>query len=109
MNLYVILRRDGWSTPDELEAAALRSTAEGERRRDIQWIRSYVIQDGDGLGSVCIYRADGPDALRQHAVAAGLPVTDIAEVADTIVVRPDPEPVTGGPPPSEARSDGGPA
>jgi Nickel responsive protein SCO4226-like len=93
MDLYVILRRDGWRSGEELEAAAARSTAEGERMPDdIRWIRSYVLEEGQGLGTVCIYEASSPEAIRAHADAAGLPVTEIIKVADTVIVRPDPAP-----------------
>ena len=56
MDTYVILRRNGWASPDDLEAAAARSSSVGneEMSDDIRWIRSYVIQDEDGLGTVCI-------------------------------------------------------
>ena len=41
METYVILRRDGWRTPDELRNAAERSTVEEDRvADDIRWIRS---------------------------------------------------------------------
>jgi hypothetical protein len=95
MDTYVILRRNGWRTPEELEAAAARSTAEGERTPDdIRWIRSYVLEEpGDGgLGTVCIYQASSPEAIRHHAAAAELPVDEIIQVADTVIVRPDPVP-----------------
>jgi hypothetical protein len=95
MDLYVILRRDGWRSADELEAAAARSTAEGERMPDdIRWIRSYVLEEGNALGTVCIYQASSPEAILAHADAAGLPVTEIIKVADTVIVRPDPVQVT---------------
>ena len=96
MDLYVILRRDGWRSGEELEAAAARSTAEGERMPDdIRWIRSYVLaEDAGGLGTVCIYQASSPEKIREHAERAGLPVDEIVEVADTVIVRPDPAPVT---------------
>jgi hypothetical protein len=94
MDLYVILRRDGWRSGEELEAAAARSTAEGDRMPDdIRWIRSYVLEEGQGLGTVCIYEASSPEAIQAHADAAGLPVTEIIKVADTVIVRPDPAPV----------------
>ncbi len=94
MDLYVILRRDGWRSGEELEAAAARSTAEGERMPDdIRWIRSYVLEEDEGLGTVCIYEASSPEAIQAHADAAGLPVTEIVKVADTVIVRPDPAPV----------------
>jgi hypothetical protein len=91
MDLYVILRRDGWRSPEELQAAAERSTEEGERRGDVRWIRSYVLEEGEGLGTVCIYEADSEEAIRGHAEDAGLPVTEVVKVADTVIVRPDPE------------------
>ena len=44
MNLYAILRRDGFADGPTLEAAAARSTAEGDKvPNDIRWIRSYVL------------------------------------------------------------------
>jgi hypothetical protein len=94
MQLYAILRRNGWQTPEDLGAAAERSTAEGDSRPDdIRWIRSYVLGEGDGsLGTVCIYEASSPEAIREHAAAAGLPVDEIIPVADTVLVRPDPSP-----------------
>jgi thiamine biosynthesis protein ThiC len=92
METYVILRRGGWRSADELAAAAERSTAEGERTPDdIAWIRSYVLEELDGsVGTVCVYQASSPEAIRRHATAAELPVDEIARVADTVVVRPDP-------------------
>ena len=96
METYVILRRNGWRTGQELEEAAARSTAEGERMPDdVRWIRSYVLAEQDGsVGTVCIYQASSPEAIRTHAAAADLPVDEIVAVADTVVVRPDPEPAT---------------
>jgi hypothetical protein len=95
MNTYVILRRGGWRSPEELQAAAARSTAVGneEMPDDIRWIRSYVMAepDGGGLGTVCIYQASSPEKIREHAERADLPVTEIIEVADTVLVRPDPQ------------------
>jgi hypothetical protein len=92
MDTYVILRRHGWRTADDLREAAARSTAEGERMsNDVRWIRSYVLAEPDGsVGTVCIYEASSPDAIRRHAEAAGLPVDEIVAVADTVIVRADP-------------------
>ena len=95
MNTYVILRRNGWRTGADLEAAAARSTAVGddEMSADIRWIRSYVLDEGDGaVGTVCIYQASSEEAIREHASRADLPVDDIILVADTVLVRPDPVP-----------------
>jgi hypothetical protein len=93
MQTYVILRRNGWRSPEELEAAAARSKQVGdeEMAEDIRWIRSYVTAESDGgLGTVCIYQATSPEKIREHGERAGLPVDEIIEVADTVLVRPDP-------------------
>jgi Protein of unknown function (DUF4242) len=93
MDTYVILRRGGWRTGEDLEAAAVRSTAVGDEEMpdDIRWIRSYVMAEEDGtLGTVCIYQASSPEAIHAHAAQADLPVTEIIPVADTVIVRPDP-------------------
>ena len=92
MNLYAIIRRDGFADGPTLEKAAARSTAVGDDMpNDIRWIRSYVIEEGGGgLGTLCIYQASSEDAIRRHADKAGLPVTEIVPIADTVVVRPDP-------------------
>ena len=97
MQTYVILRRNGWSSGPELEEAAARSKQVGdeEMSADIRWIRSYVLDEGDGpVGTVCIYQASSPDAIREHARRADLPADEIIPVADTVIVRPDPEPAT---------------
>jgi uncharacterized protein DUF4242 len=94
MDTYVILRRSGWRSPEELQQAAERSTAEGEKMPDdVRWIRSYVLEEeGSSVGTVCIYQASSPEAIRRHAGAADLPVDEIVRVADTVVVREDPAP-----------------
>jgi hypothetical protein len=93
METYVILRRGGWRTADDLQEAAARSTVEGERMSDdVRWIRSYVTAETDGrVGTVCIYQASSPEAIRRHAGAAELPVDEIVKVGDTVIVRTDPE------------------
>jgi Protein of unknown function (DUF4242) len=95
MQTYVILRRHGWVSPEDLTEAAARSTAEGEQMQDdIRWIRSYVTAETDGsVGTVCIYQATSPEAIREHARRADLPADEIVEVADTVIVRPDPQSV----------------
>jgi hypothetical protein len=92
MDLYVILRRNGFASPEDLQEAAARSTAEGDKRDSgVRWIRSYVVPEGAGeLGTFCIYEAESPEHIRAHAAAAGLPVDEIVPVADTVIVRPDP-------------------
>jgi hypothetical protein len=95
MNTYVILRRGGWRSPEDLQEATERSRKVGDEEMsdDIRWIRSYVLEEGGGtVGTVCIYQATSPDAIREHAKRADLPADEIIPVADTVFVRPDPEP-----------------
>ena len=94
MQTYAILRRSGWRSGEELEEAAGRSTQVGdEMADDIRWIRSYVLEeDGGSVGTVCIYQATSPEAIRKHASTADLPADEIIPIADTVIVRPDPEP-----------------
>jgi hypothetical protein len=92
MNTYVIVRRNAWATPELLERAAARSRRIGDTDMSdrIRWIRSYVIQDGGMLGTVCIYEATSPEAIREHASRAELPADEIIQVANTVIVRSDP-------------------
>jgi hypothetical protein len=94
MNLYAILRRSGWKSPADLEEAAARSKQVGDEQMadDIRWIRSYVLEEGGStVGTVCIYEASSPEAIRKHGDIADLPVDEIIPIADTVIVRPDPE------------------
>ena len=97
MQLYTILRRSGWRSPEELQEAAGRSkqVADDDMPDDIKWIRSYVLEEGAGsVGTVCVYQASSPEAIRKHAKLADLPVDEIIAVADTVIIRPDPQPAT---------------
>ena len=97
MDTYVILRRNGWQSGADLEAAAARSSQVGDEEMsdDIRWIRSYVIEESDGkLGTVCIYQGSSAEKVREHAERAGLPADEVIKVADTVIVRPDPAPAT---------------
>jgi hypothetical protein len=93
MQLYAILRRNGFTDGPTLEQAAARSTTVGddEMPDKIRWIRSYVLDESSGqLGTICVYEAESPEAIREHAERADLPVDEIITIADTVVVRPDP-------------------
>jgi Protein of unknown function (DUF4242) len=94
LDTYVILRRSGWQDGVEAGAAGQRSAAEVERMvDDVAWIRSYVLEERDGrVGTVCVYQATSPEAIRRHAAEAVLPVDEIVKVVDTVLVRPDPVP-----------------
>ena len=93
MNLYVIRRRDGWRTPEDLQEAAERSRHIGDEEMgdDIRWIRSYVVEEEDGsLGTICIYEGSSAEKVVEHASRAGLPADEVLKVLDTVLVRPDP-------------------
>ena len=93
MNQYAILRRNGWRSPGDLQEAAARSSKVGDEQMpdDIRWIRSYVLEEGgSAVGTVCIYQASSPEAIREHADLAELPVDEIIPIADTVIVRADP-------------------
>jgi hypothetical protein len=93
MNQYAIVRRRGWQSAGDLEEAAARSTKVGDEEmpQDIRWIRSYVLDEDSGeVGTVCIYEASSPEAIREHARRAELPVDEIIPIADTVIVREDP-------------------
>jgi hypothetical protein len=93
MNLYAIIRRSGWSSTDELREAAVRSALAADRKaREIRWIGSYVLDESSGgLGTLCIYEASSPEAIRDHAATADLPVDEIIAIAETVIVRNGPE------------------
>ena len=92
MNTYAFAASTRKS-PEEVEQIAARSkqVADDEFPSDIRWIRSYVIAEEDGsLGSICIYQATDREAVRKHAHRVGMPADEILDVADMVVIRPDP-------------------
>lgn len=92
MKLYTIRRPSRWANAEELQATAKRSLDVGDDMSDdIRWIRSYVVQEEDGsLGTVCVYQASSPEKIREHAQRVDMPALEILEVADTVIIRPDP-------------------
>jgi len=74
-----IVERSAIVTPAELEAAGRRSVAALKTMPEVRWIRSYV---SDAEGKIyCEYDAPSPEAIREHARRAGLPVDSISLVA----------------------------
>jgi len=94
MQLYAIRRRDFWETPEALKQSAERSSQVGEEMPDdVRWIRTYVLQEETGtLGTLCIYQGTSAEKVREHAERTGMPADEVTLVADTVIVRPDPEP-----------------
>ena len=92
MQTFVILRRNAWQTPADLQKSAAKSTAVGnEMPNDVRWIRSYVVKESSGqLATVCIYQGSSEAAVREHAQRSNMKADEVLPVADTVIVRPDP-------------------
>jgi hypothetical protein len=92
MQLYGILRRNGWSTLEDLGVAGKRSAEVGDTPGSgVRWIRSYALGEESGeVGTFCVYEADSPEAIRKHAEDSDLPCDEVIEIVDTVIVRPDP-------------------
>jgi len=93
MFTYVITRPNGWTNTEELTAAAAVSAKIGDQDMPdkVRWIRSYVTRhEGGRVGTVCIYQATDPEAIREHARRVGMPADSITPVLDTVIIRPDP-------------------
>jgi Nickel responsive protein SCO4226-like len=95
LDTYLIVRRAGWLSTDELREAVARAKAACELMPDdVRWCRSYVLEEADGtVGSFCVFEASSIEALHLHAGRADLPVDEIVKVSATVVVRPDAVPV----------------
>ncbi len=94
VNTYAIRREKAWKSPKEVERIAARSkeVADSEFPEEIRWIRSYVIaEDGGTLGSICIYQASDIEVVRRHAKRVGMPADEILDIADLVLIRPDPK------------------
>jgi hypothetical protein len=76
---YIIERSWTPLTRDELDEAGKRSVAVVDEMPGVVWIRSYV---SDIEGKIyCEYDAPDPEAIREHARRAGIPVDKISEVS----------------------------
>ncbi len=96
MQLYGILRRNGWASAEDLQVAGARSAEVGDAPDSgVRWIRSYALAEESGeVGTFCVYEAESPEAIRKHAEDADLPCDEIIKIADTVIVRPDPAAAT---------------
>jgi hypothetical protein len=92
MQTYLVVRRSAWTSLEQQREAEARSSFEAARmEEEITSVRSYPLEENDRtIGSVCIYEASSPEAVRRHAAAAALPVDEIVKVAE-----PAPAPADG--------------
>lgn len=88
--VYLIRRRNVWKTPADLDRSAEVSgrVSNDEMARQVSCLRTYAVrEDGGALGSICLYQAVGPEALREHAARAVMPADEITPVIGRIVFR----------------------
>ena len=93
MQLYVIQRRNGWASAEDLQAAAERSTTEGDKPDSgVRWIRSYVVAGGERRARHVLHlRGRQPRGdPRPRGGLRACRADEIVPVADTVIVRPDP-------------------
>ena len=82
---YYLIERElpgaGQLTQDELQGISQTSNdvLSGMAGR-AQWVQSYVTDDA----ITCLYVADGPDSVREHASAGGFPCTNVRRVDQII-------------------------
>jgi hypothetical protein len=71
----------GKLTPAELQGIAQKSNEVlGGMGGRAHWLESYVTDDA----ITCVYVADSPEAVREHAALGGFPVTDIRRIGTVI-------------------------
>ena len=79
MPRYIIERSVALLSKEELDAAGRRSNQAIAQMSGVVWIRSYV---SEAEGKIyCEYDAPSPEAIREHARLAGIPVDKISEVS----------------------------
>ncbi len=85
MPRYIIERTVPLLSREQLEGAARKSKEVIAGMPGVVWIKSYI---SEAEGKIyCEYEAPDPEALREHARRAGLPVDKISEVA--LEISPD--------------------
>lgn len=84
MKMYVIEREIpgiGQFTPEQLKAASQTScTVLKEIGPRIEWVQSYVTANK----LYCIYKAENPELIKEHAQKGGFPANAIVEVSGII-------------------------
>jgi hypothetical protein len=79
MPRYIIERSVPKLSRSELDQAGKKSNEVLAGMPGVVWIRSYVSDAGGKI--YCEYDAPNPEAIREHARRAGLPVDRITEVS----------------------------
>ena len=79
MPRYIIERSVPEMSRRELDQAGKKSNEVIAGMPGVVWIRSYISNAGGKI--YCEYDAPNPEAIREHARRAGLPVDSISEVS----------------------------
>ena len=81
MPRYLIERAVGDVTREQLDEVVERATRVREERfPDIGWLHTHVVRTDAGLTAFCVYEADDPERIREHAEEIGLPAQAIHEI-----------------------------
>ena len=80
----------GDCSPQPPRSKGRSASDEDVGRRPLDWLRYIVAEDDGGFGASVVPQASNPEKISEHASRVGMPADEITEVADTIVVRPDP-------------------
>jgi hypothetical protein len=90
MEMYAVVTRGRRRSGGDARSVTTKShtASDGEVTGEVRWLRSYVLDAHDTfLGTVGIYEATGPDAIRRYADQTGRPADEIIRLADGAIVR----------------------
>jgi hypothetical protein len=82
MPRYIVKRTLPPLTDEELNAIGHKVVESCERVPGMQWVRSHLT--ADGRHSFCEFEAPNPEACREHARLAGLPVDEVVSIGREI-------------------------
>lgn len=82
MSRFIVTRTLPAMTAEELEGVGKKVVEVCDEMETVTWIRSHLT--ADGKHSFCEFEAPSPEAVREHASRAGLPVDDVIELGAEI-------------------------
>lgn len=82
MPLYRIRRDVGAITQEDMDAAAFRAIVCAPQFPGLQWIRSFWDREAGRLD--CVYQADEPAQIEEHAKTARIPCDEIRVVDEVM-------------------------
>lgn len=78
MPRFIVTRTLPPLEPEDLEDVRKNVVSACDQLEGVTWIRSHLT--ADGKHSFCEFEAPNPDALREHASLAGLPVDEVVPI-----------------------------